>query len=309
MLRHFLITLSHNPQMQDWIVAIPISRQVARRFVAGEVLSSAISVVRALNERGIAATLDHLGENVTNAAEARTAVADYNDALNAIATTGIRSGISIKLTQLGLDISDDLCYDNVCQVLEKAAEHNRFVRIDMEGSDYTERTLQIYRKLRQRYDNVGIVIQAYLYRSESDVRSLIEEGIADIRLCKGAYDEPPHIAYPDKADVDRNFINLTRAMFEHTGKDQGVRLAVASHDERIIDYARAYVYHHQIPPDAFEFQMLYGIRRERQQQLADEGYGVRIYVPYGSAWYPYFMRRLAERPANLLFFLQALVGD
>ncbi len=306
-LRRFLLTLSRNPYMQHVVMRSAVSRRVARRFVAGETVEEALAVARTLNRLGIQATLNHLGENVTTEAEAIASRDAYLHLLDAIASARLESDISVKLTQLGLDIGDAFCYGNLAQVVEQAAAYRNRVWVDMEGSAYTERTLDLYRRIRQRFDNVGVAIQAYLYRSRADVESLIEEGIACLRLCKGAYDEPPSVAYPVKRDVDENLIRLARMMLESYAQAQGVYLAMATHDQRIINWVRAYVYHHQVPAHAFEFQMLYGVRRDLQQWLADEGYRVRVYVPYGTHWYAYSMRRLAERPANLAFFLRALI--
>jgi proline dehydrogenase len=282
---------------------------MARRFVAGETLGEAVAVVQRLNARGLMATINHLGENVDSEATASASVEAYLAALNAIAALNLKSNISVKPTHLGLDLGYELCYANLERVVAHAAAQENFVRIDMEGSAYTQSTIDLYRRLRHTYKNVGLVIQAYLYRSRADVESLIEEGIAHLRLCKGAYDEPPSIAYPDKRDVDENLFQLTRMMLHPAARARGAYPAIATHDERIIRRVRAYAYHHHIPPNAYEFQMLHGIRRELQWRLADEGYQVRVYVPYGPHWYPYLMRRLAERPANMLFFLRALFGQ
>ncbi len=308
-LRSVLIALSRNRQLQDLIVRFPVSRRVARRFVAGETLEDAITAVKALNAQGMLASLDHLGENVTSEEEARAAAAEYLTALEALFASQANCNVSVKLTQMGLDLGDDFCYENVAQIVRKAAELGNFVRIDMEGSAYTERTLATYRRLRQRYSNVGIVVQAYLYRTQADVQALINEGIGHFRLCKGAYDEPATIAYRERPRVTQALNDLVRLCLSAESRAKGAYAAVASHDEAVINFTRAYAKEHRIPPSAYEFQMLYGIRRELQTQLVQAGYRMRIYVPYGTHWYPYFMRRLAERPANLLFFLRALVGD
>ncbi len=307
-LRHFLIALSKNPQMQDAIVGIPASRQVARRFVAGETLDDAIAAIRTTNANHMLATLDFLGEHVDTEAEAGVNADEYVRALQAIARSGVNSNVSIKLTAMGLAIDDDFCYRNVRRIVQQAAELGNFVRIDMEDTPVTDRTLAIYRRLRAQFPNCGIVIQGYLYRSESDIRSLMEQGMAHLRLCKGAYDEPPEVAYQEKKDVDANMVRLIQFMLDNLDAFPGTYPAVASHDHRIINWVKAYAHHHQISTERFEFQMLYGIRRDLQQKLADQGYRMRVYIPYGTRWYPYFMRRLAERPANLVFFLRALVG-
>ncbi|MCX7707732.1 MAG: proline dehydrogenase family protein [Anaerolineae bacterium] len=308
-LRSILIALSRNKQLQDLIVRFPVSRRMARRFVAGETLEDAIAAVKTLNAQGMMATLDHLGENVTSEAEACAAADEYLTALEAIFATQVNCNVSIKLTQMGLDLGDDFCYENVTRIVRKAAELGNFVRIDMEGSPYTERTLAIYRRLRKRYSNVGIVVQSYLHRTQADVQALINEGIGHFRLCKGAYDEPATIAYRERPRVTQALNDLVRLCLSEESRAKGAYAAVASHDEAVINFTRAYAEQHNIPPSAYEFQMLYGIRRELQTQLVQAGYRMRIYVPYGTHWYPYFMRRLAERPANLLFFLRALVGD
>lgn len=308
-LRHTLIALSKSPKMQEIIVGIPVSRRMARRFVAGETLADAIDAIRASNAAGLLATLDYLGEHVHNQAEARANADEYIRALQAIQQAGVDANISIKLTAMGLAVDDEFCYQNVRRIVEAAAQRGNFVRIDMEDSPVTDRTLAIYRRLRTEFNNVGVVIQAYLYRTEEDVRSLMAQGMAHLRLCKGAYDEPPAVAFQSKAEVDQNMARLIRLMFEGQADFPGAYLAIASHDHRIINWAKAYAYHHQIPSDRFEFQMLYGIRRDVQQQLAGQGYRMRVYIPYGTRWYPYFMRRLAERPANVFFFARALVGN
>lgn len=307
-LRHTLIALSKSPQMQEIIVGVPVSRQMARRFVAGETLADAIGAIRASNAAGLLATLDFLGEHVHNQAEASVNADEYIRALQAIQEAGVNSNISIKLTAMGLAVDDEFCYQNVRRIVAAAAQRGNFVRIDMEDSPVTDRTLAIYRRLRGEFANVGVVIQAYLYRSEEDVRDLMQTGMAHLRLCKGAYDEPPAVAFQEKAEVDQSMTRLVRLMLDSQPEFPGTYPAIASHDHRIINWTKAYAYHRGIAPDRFEFQMLYGIRRDLQQQLAGQGYRMRVYIPYGTRWYPYFMRRLAERPANLLFFARALLG-
>jgi proline dehydrogenase len=308
-MRTVLIALSQNRALQDLIVRVPVTRRMARRFVAGETLEAALAAVRNLNTQGMVATLDHLGENVATEAEATTAADEYLIALDALYLAQAQCNVSVKLTQIGLDLGDDFCYANVSRIVHRAAELGNFVRVDMEGSPYTERTIALYRRLRREFSNAGIVIQAYLHRSQADVEALIAEGIGHFRLCKGAYDEPATIAYRERPVVTQALNELTRACLEPAGRAKGAYAAVASHDEEVINFTRAYAYQHDIPPTDYEFQMLYGIRRELQAELVRRGYRMRVYVPYGTHWYPYFMRRLAERPANLLFFLRALVGD
>lgn len=308
-MRTALLALSHSRQAQGLIVAVPLSRKAARRFVAGETLANAVEVIRQLNSQGITATVDYLGEYVSSEAEARNNADEYLRLLDAIQANGLKAGVSVKLTAMGLHVGDDFCFTNVRRIVEKAEQIGSFVRVDMEDAAVTSRTLAIYRRLRDSHPCVGVVIQAYLYRSQQDVAALIDEGMADVRLCKGAYDEPPTVAFPTKPEVDQNMLALCRQMFDASAAHAAdLQLAVASHDDQIINYAKAYAYHHGIGRDRFEFQMLYGIRRDVQLALVKEGYKVRVYVPFGTAWYGYFMRRLAERPANLVFFLRALVG-
>jgi len=308
-MRPALIALSRNRALQGMIVRIPVSRRMARRFVAGETLADAIAVVLNLNDQGMLATLDHLGENVTSEADAIAAADEYLLALEALNIAGAASNVSVKLTQMGLDLGEDFCYANVSRIVRKAAELGNFVRVDMEGSPYTERTLAIYRRLRRQFSNCGIVIQAYLHRSQADVEALIAEGIGHFRLCKGAYDEPADFAYRERPRVTLALNEGVRACLEPAGQARQAYAAVASHDAEVINFTRAFAYQHGIPTTAYEFQMLYGIRRELQADLVRRGYRMRVYVPYGTHWYPYFMRRLAERPANLLFFMRALLGD
>jgi proline dehydrogenase len=308
-MRTALIALSRNKTLQDMIVRVPVSRKMAMRFVAGETLDEAVEAVRGLNRQGMIATLDHLGENVATREEAVTAADEYLIALDALDESGVNSNVSLKLTQMGLDLGDDFCYDNVRRIVGRAAELGNFVRVDMEGSEYTARTIGIYRRLRGEYRNVGLVVQAYLHRTQSDVEALIDDGMGHFRLCKGAYDEPATIAYRERPRVTQAMHELIRTCYSAESRAKGAFAAIASHDEDVINFAKAYAYQHGLAPSQVEFQMLYGIRRELQTALVKQGYKMRIYVPYGTHWYPYFMRRLAERPANLLFFLRALVGD
>jgi proline dehydrogenase len=302
-MRTALISLSHNRALQGATVRVPVVRRMARRFVAGETLTEAISAVLDLNERGMVATLDHLGENVTTEGDATAAANDYLLALEALKAAGANCNVSVKLTQMGLDLCDDFCYENFRRVVGRAAALDNFVRVDMEGSPLTERTLTVYRRLRREFDNVGIVIQSYLHRSQADVEALIAEGIGHFRLCKGAYDEPASIAYCERPRVTQALNELVRTCLAPESLARGAYCAVASHDEEVVNFTRAYAYQNNVPSTAYEFQMLYGIRRELQNELLQRGYTVRIYVPYGTHWYPYFMRRLAERPANIWFFV------
>jgi proline dehydrogenase len=298
--RSLFLFLSRQKQLRRWMETSAAARRMATRFVAGETLDDALAVCRRLNSEGITVTLDHLGESITNLAEAAAARDVYVRTLCAIHDSGIQGNVSLKLTQFGLDLSYDECLANVEQLVIRAAELNSFVRVDMESSDYTTRTLEIAGTLFDRHRSVGTVIQAYLYRSKEDVEKLCARGI-HVRLCKGAYLEPAAVAFPKKADVDRNFVLLTKLLL-----DRGTYPAIATHDPKMIEAAKAYAAQRKIAKDAFEFQMLYGIRRDLQRQLVADGYRLRLYVPFGRAWYPYYMRRLAERPANVLFILRNL---
>jgi proline dehydrogenase len=277
-------------------------RRAARRFVAGDSIEDAIQAIRELRVLGISATLDHLGENVETAADATRATEDYLKALDAIGTSGVQSHVSIKLTALGLDLGDDVCRANVVRILAKAKEIGTLVTIDMESTAYTDRTLAIFRDLRREFNNVGIVIQAYLYRSEADIAALCQAG-AHVRLCKGAYKEPPVHAFPKKADVDASYVRLMKMLLSPEARAHKTYGAIATHDVNMIEATRQYAQEQLVPRDEFEFQMLHGIRRDLQNELAADGYGMRVYVPYGTEWYPYYIRRLAERPANIWFIV------
>ncbi|MFQ5855496.1 MAG: proline dehydrogenase family protein [Anaerolineae bacterium] len=315
MLRHTFLYLSERPALKDLVLRFQFAEDMARRFVAGETLDEAIQVVRELNGDGLLVTLDHVGEHVLSRQDAERATATYLHIFDQIDRTGVDANVSLKLTQLGLDLGDDVAYENLRRILEHARECRSSVEVDMEGSAYTQRTLDIHCRLREAgFDNVGAVVQAYLYRTEADVERLIQSCTepsrsdgSKIRLCKGAYDEPPEIAFPDKADVDRNYVRLTRMLFSPTARERGVVPAIATHDEKMIDAAKDAARRNGVAPEAFEFQMLYGIRSELQQRLADEGHQMRVYVPYGTEWYPYFMRRMAERPANVMFVARAVL--
>lgn len=303
MLRRFMLYLSTAGWARRIVTGWGLARRVARRFVAGETLDDAARVTRALNQRGMAVTLDCLGEGVAQAEDTIQVVNAYCAVVERIHADRLNASISLKLTHLGLDIAYDLCLENVRRVLAAAQACGVQVTIDMESSAYTDRTLDIYRTLRdQGFDNVGAVIQAYLYRSQADMRALAAEG-AHVRLCKGAYLEPPELAYPRKADVDASFIRLAQAYLQALAP---AYLCIATHDEQMIAAAAAFIAQHNIPAARYEYQMLYGIRAARQDELAAAGSTVRVYVPFGAAWYPYFMRRLAERPANLWFFARSL---
>jgi proline dehydrogenase len=302
MLRGALLYFSEQPVLKR-VFGGPLARPLVRRFVAGEDLNEAMTAVRRLNDAGMTVTLDYLGEAVSNAEEAGAAALQYIAILHAIERQGARSNASLKLTQMGLDVERALCVRNVERIIAQAERFSNFIRIDMEGSDYTQTTLDIFKELFAQHKNVGIVIQSYLYRSEADVRELNAMG-ARVRLCKGAYNEPPSVAFPLKADTDENYLKLMRMLLS-----EGTYPAIATHDERMIDSTREFAAREGISPDSFEFQMLYGIRRDLQEQLVRDGYRMRVYVPYGGQWYPYLMRRMAERPANLLFVLGGILRE
>jgi len=300
-LRNSLLFLSRQKQLRRWMETSSASARLTKRFVAGETLDEGLAVCRKLYSEKILATLDHLGENVTSLDEAQASTAIGLEAIRRIADAKLPSTISIKLTQFGMDLSASACEANVARLVETAKSRGSYVEIDMEGSEYVDRTLAIVNRLHDRFQAVRSVIQAYLYRSEKDVLSLSERGIP-IRLCKGAYQEPADIAFPEKAKVDENYKHLTRLLME-----KGTFPAIASHDPNMLQAAKQYAKEFHVPPDGFEFQMLYGVRRDLQKELVDSGYRLRLYVPYGDAWYPYFMRRLAERPANVLFLARTML--
>jgi len=279
------------------------AERVTSRFIAGHTLEREVAVCRRLNAEGILASLDHLGESVKSLEEAERSRDAYLSALDQIATLRLQATVSVKLTQLGLAFSEAACRTNVEQLVERAKAIGTSVEIDMESSEYVDRTLALVFDLHARYGSVRAVIQAYLYRGESDIEDLCRKSIP-VRLCKGAYKEPSDVAFPHKRDVDHNYVRLMTKLFE-----QGTDPALATHDERIIQQAVQYEKERNITPDRFEFQMLYGIRRDLQRRLVADGYRLRLYVPYGDAWYPYFMRRLAERPANVLFLARNLLKN
>ncbi len=301
MLKGTLLYLAQNEGLRDFVVHNRATRGVSRRFVAGEKLDDAIDVARVLNQRGMHVSLDHLGENVSEAKEAQAAAQDYIGILDRIKQTGVDANISIKLTALGLDISQELCEQDVIRILEHAGQFHIFVRIDMEGSAYTEQTVDITLRMHQRFEHVGTVIQSCLYRSKQDVEQLIAQGVR-VRLVKGAYREPRQVAFQQKSEVDHNYVRLMMPLLLH-----GNYPAFATHDEAIINATCKFARENGIDRSAFEFQMLYGIRRDLQEKLVKQGYNMRVYVPYGSQWYPYLMRRMAERPANLMFVMSNVV--
>lgn len=303
MLRAFFVNLSENRSLRNFAERSAVGRRVSGRFVAGTEIFDAVRVTQAVNRAGMAVSIDNLGENVTNPDEARHSAQLYHQILDAIEANKLNANISLKLTHMGLDVDEALARGLVGKLVARAAAMSPpgFVRVDMEGSPYTQRTLDFVHELHKmpgHENSVGTVIQAYLKRSESDVEKLLADGIR-IRLCKGAYKEPASIAFESKADVDANFIKLMKMLMK-----SGIYHGIASHDENIIREGKAFATREKIPPDAFEFQMLYGIRRDLQQSLVREGWRVRVYVPFGTEWYPYFMRRLGERPANLFFVVR-----
>ena len=297
MLRRTFLWLSNQPTIFKFVRNNGLAKKFAGRFVAGETLDTAIAAVRELNARKITASLDLLGESVTNEPEAHAAKNEYLEMLDRIAKEKLNANVSVKLTQMGLDISESLCVQIMREILARAKQYDTFVRLDMEGSDYTERTLAMFEhKLYPGFEkHVGIVLQSYLFRTEKDVARAIALG-ARVRICKGAYKEPPTVAFPAKADVDANYVTCMRLLMS-----EGNYPGLATHDPAIIAEAKRWAKEQGIAPSRFEFQMLYGIRRDMQEQIVREGYNMRVYVPFGTQWYPYLMRRLAERPANVAF--------
>ncbi|MBX5490037.1 MAG: proline dehydrogenase family protein [Chloroflexi bacterium] len=301
--REAVLGVTRQPRVQQFVVEHALVRPLRDRFVAGETLEQALSVAHALAAAGFRLSLDHLGEEVDSPEAAERAVDDYLAVVEAIARERLPSGISIKLTQLGLAQDPAACQARLERLLATAQRAGVFVRVDMEGSVYTQATLDLVRAVWPRYRNVGVVLQAYLHRTARDLRAVLAEGIS-VRLCKGAYAEPPTIAYASKAAVDANYARLLRTLLAAEPY-----AAIATHDEALIARAQALAAQFQRPRDRFEFQMLYGVRRDLQRHLLEQGYRVRIYLPYGAEWYPYLTRRLAERPANLLFLARALWAE
>lgn len=299
-LRRTILYLSRHKSLRNWVETSPAARRLSSRFVAGSRLDDALEVCRRIRADGISATLDYLGENVKSLEEAAACRDMYLRMLDAMQAAGVEPNVSIKLTQFGLDLSPEACEENVAALVKKAAAIGGFVRFDMESSPYTDRTLAMVTRLHREYGACGTVIQAYLRRSARDIECLERERIR-VRLCKGAYLEPPEAAFEAKEEVNRNYLELARSLLTN-----GEYPAIATHDERIINTVEEFVTMQGIARDRFEFQMLYGIRRDLQRRLVAEGYRLRLYIPFGEAWYPYFMRRLAERPANLLFFARHL---
>jgi len=302
MIKRTIYALADSRRFTRWVGARGMNWGFAQRFIAGEALDESLPAVAQLRSRHMRVTLDYLGEAVHDEAATQTATMAYCEVLDRIAAEAIGASISLKPTQLGLAISTELARANIARVVERARALDNFVRLDMEDSSTTAGTLTAFKSLREDYDNVGVVVQAYLRRTEEDVRALNAIG-APLRLCKGAYKEPASVAFQEKSEVDANYVRLAELLLQ-----EGSNPAFATHDHRMIEHIIDYVKRHDIPPERFEFQMLYGVRRDYQQKIVDAGYGIRIYVPFGSEWVPYFMRRIAERPANAVFVLRAMLG-
>ena len=300
MIRATLIALSHNARAKRFVLSNRLARRTARRFVAGEELDDAVAAARAANDQGLTVSLDFLGENVATREAAVRARDMYLGVFERIAREKLAANVSLKLTQLGLDFRTEFCEEQMLAIVKHAESLGNFVRMDMEGSAYTQRTVEMAARLRRESAAVGTVIQSYLHRSEADVKTLIAAGCR-IRLCKGAYLEPPEIAFAEKKDVDANYVKLMRILLP-----SGVYHAIATHDPAMIAATKEFAEEQGIAKDKFEFQMLYGIRPDLQRALIREGYRMRVYIPYGRDWFPYFMRRLAERPANLMFIAKNL---
>ncbi|PYS52248.1 MAG: proline dehydrogenase [Acidobacteria bacterium] len=298
--RNALLYLSRREGLKDFATRFRFFKKMTTRFVAGEDIEEAIAAIRELNAKGCTASFDHLNESVANASETEEEVREYLQILSRIDETGISSNVSIKLTQFGLEIDKELAYKNARRIVEDAARRGNFVRIDMEASNVTQATLDVFKRLRSEFglNDVGIVLQSYLRRTFDDVQDILKIP-ARIRICKGAYNESPEVAFPDKKDVDENYVRVMKALLS-----SGIYHGIATHDPKMIDATIDYAKREGIGKEAFEFQMLYGVRRDLQMQLARDGYNMRVYVPYGKHWYPYFMRRLAERPANIWFILK-----
>lgn len=301
--RSALLYLARQEGLKDFAGRFGLFKKMTTRFVAGENIDEAVVAIRELNVEGCTATFDHLNESVSSAAETENEVGEYKRILASIEETGIRSNVSIKLTQFGLGINPELAYKNARVVVEEAKRRGNFVRVDMEQSTVTQTTIDIFRRLRAEsgLNDVGIVLQSYLRQTYDDASELLKIP-ARIRICKGAYNEPPDVAFPDKKDVDDNYVRVMKLLLS-----SGTYHGIATHDPKMIEATIAYAEKEKIGKDAFEFQMLYGVRRDLQVKLARDGYNMRVYVPYGKYWYPYFMRRLAERPANIWFVMKNML--
>lgn len=304
-MRDAFLALSTNPVAHKAVLGFPLSRKMTRRFVAGETLQEAIETVRRVNAHGMRGVFDYLGEAVRTIPESYQARDEYLCVLDAIETHKLDAYASLKPTQMGLVMSPETCFENIGAIARRAQQVGTGVRVEMEDSSFTQATLDLFKALHAEYKNVGTVIQSCLYRSEDDMRELRTRG-ANVRLVKGAYKELPTVAFPQKKDVDANYLKLAE-IFLSPEANPDAFVALATHDKKIIDWAKEYIKQHNVPHTRFEFQMLYGIRSELQRQLHAEGYPMRVYVPYGGQWYPYFMRRLAERPANVFFLISNLL--
>ncbi len=304
MLRAFFVWLSESRTLRAVAERSSIGQRTSSRFVAGTIVEDAMAATRSMNDLGLTVSIDNLGENATNPEEARQSASLYHKLLDEITARGLKANVSLKLTHMGLDVNEKLAHENVCSLVAHAAGCRNFVRVDMEGSPYTQRTLDFVRELhrvRGHEDSVGAVIQSYMRRSQRDVEELLAERIR-IRLCKGAYKEPPDLAFQKKSEVDSNYVELMKVLLK-----SGLYHGIATHDERIIRATKAFARAEKVPPDSFEFQMLYGIRRDLQQKLVRDGWRMRVYIPFGTEWYPYLMRRLGERPANAFFIAKNLL--
>jgi proline dehydrogenase len=299
-LRSLLLYLSRRKRLRRWMETSPIAERLTTRFIAGLTLDDGLTVCDRLEREGILVSMDRLGESVTSLAEAEASRDSYIQILHCIASNGFDATVSVKLTQFGLDLSEAACRENLERLVSEAARLGKKVEIDMESSEYTDRTLEIALAMHQAHGNVRAVVQAYLRRSAKDIERMCELRMP-VRLCKGAYKEPAGVAFASKREVDESYIRLMRVLLE-----RGCYPGLATHDDRIIEEAHRFARERGIPPDRYEFQMLYGIRRDLARRFAAEGYRIRLYVPFGEAWYPYFMRRLAERPANLVFLMRNL---
>ncbi len=296
MLRELFIGLSTSRALRSFAEHSSTGQKMSRRFVAGTTVEELLAAAQAVNAKGMTVSVDNLGENVTNAAEAEASAQLYHKLIDLITQRGLKANVSLKLTHMGLDVDEKLAKQLVCGLVEHANRLDNFVRVDMEGSPYTQRTLDFVHDLHRRHPgHTGAVLQSYMRRSEADAQKLIADGIR-IRLCKGAYKEPPEIAYQKKSEVDANYLKLAKMLLK-----SGIYHGIATHDERLIQQIMLFAEKEKIARDAFEFQMLYGIRRDLQERIVREGWRMRVYIPFGTEWYPYLMRRLAERPANALF--------
>jgi proline dehydrogenase len=300
MMRAVLLKLSNSKGMARWVTSHKTARRMSQRFVAGESLDQAVAAARVCNSEGMRVSLDLLGESVTNISEAKAAREAYLAIFDRIAQEKLDGNVSMKLTQLGLDMNLGLCQGMVEEIAARATSYGNFVRVDMEASAYTQRTLDVVKRVRAKSPAIGVVVQSYLRRTESDVRDLLALGCR-IRLCKGAYKEAADVAFPAKADVDANYVLLMKQLLV-----SGIYHGIATHDPKMISATEQFVAEKRIGKDKFEFQMLYGIRTDLQKDLVKRGFNLRVYIPYGKDWFPYFMRRLAERPANMMFFVKNL---